>query len=191
MQFSKIPRPAPATPSATFDGGHLREAMLYLTDVMRGLGFTNTSSRLAITVRSATTGILSARNRTCQEASSISFRRLCHSGHRRPTRLSSAMENTASAILRLTWPIALVYNKITGFTVDLARPARYGMTRHKLAFHGRNLVGLAGHDVSCTAKCRRDADRHSEPDRHDDGMAERARVATYLVITASQYKIEH
>ena len=40
-RFLKILRRGPATPTPTFDGGHLREAMLYMTDVLRGLGFTN------------------------------------------------------------------------------------------------------------------------------------------------------
>ncbi len=104
---------------ATFNGGHLREPMLYLANVIRGLGFVNTDSTSYYGTLSNYSGSLS--ERPYGSGSVFNFFPPSYvipdSGVNAP---EFALENTATAILRLTQANQLVYNQISGFSVDLS-----------------------------------------------------------------------
>ena len=63
------------------------------------------------------------------------------------------LENTASAILRLSLANSLVNNKITSFTIDLSATSSLGHLRPRVPANG----GYAGHIFMHGA----DADRHA------------------------------
>lgn len=103
-------------------------------------------------------------------------------------------ENTASAVLRLTLANSLVYNGISGFTADLSKTSALGITASKtgvaatdagnlvnaldvLFLHGQMPTPIRTNIVNHVATL-------TDP-------AQRVRVATYLVITSSFYKVEH
>jgi hypothetical protein len=98
-----------------------------------------------------------------------------------------SLENTASAILRLTLANSVVYNRISGFKVDLSATSALGL----MASNPGNLVDTLGNIFlhgQMPTNMRTAIVNHittlTDP-------AERVRVATYLVITSSQYKVLH
>lgn len=170
----------------TFDGGHLREPMLYLANVIRGLGFVNTDPTSYYGTLSNYSGSLS--ERPYGSGSVFNFfppsYLIPDSGVNAP---EFALENTATAILRLTQANQLVYNQISGFSVDLSATSAYGM----MASNPGNLVdalGVVFMHAQMPANMRTAIVNHittlTDP-------AQRVRVATYLVITSSQYKVMH
>jgi len=103
-------------------------------------------------------------------------------------------ENTATAVLRLSLANTLVYNGVSGFTVDLSKTSALGITASATGnamTDSGNLVDSLGvifmHGQMPT-QMRTAIVNHiatlTDP-------AQRVRVATYLVITSSFYKIEH
>ena len=179
--------------SPNFDGGHLREAMLYMTSVMRGLSFTNTSSVSDYSSLSNYTTALGEKPYT-----SGSVFNFFPPNYIIPGTTFNApefgQENTASAILRLTLADNLVNNRISNFTVDLSASSALGMMASKTgvaAIDSGNLVDALGtifmHGQMPT-QMRTAIVNHVQTLTN---IPERVRVATYLVITASQYKIEH
>jgi uncharacterized protein (DUF1800 family) len=179
--------------SPSFDGGHLREAMLYTTNVLRGLSFTNTSSAGDYSGLSNYTNALGEKPYTA--GSVFNF---FPPNYIIPGTTTNApefgQENTASAILRLTLADNMVNNKISNFTVNLSATSALGLTASQTGValtDTGNLVDSLGiifmhgqmPDDMRTAIVNHVATLTSIP--------ERVRVATYLVITASQYKIEH
>ena len=116
--------------NATADGGHLREPMLYMTNVLRGLGFTNTSQRGDYSSLSNYTNALGEKPYTSGSVFNFFPPELRHSRHHHNAP-EFGQENTASAILRLTLADNLVNNKITNFTVDLSATSALGMTASK------------------------------------------------------------
>jgi uncharacterized protein (DUF1800 family) len=179
--------------SPEFDGGHLREAMLYMTNVLRGLSFTNTSSADDYSSLSNYTNALGEKPYT-----SGSVFNFFPPDYIIPGTTSNApefgQENTASAILRLTLADNLVNNKITNFKVDLSATSALGLTASKTGValtDSGNLVDSLG---IIFMHGQMPADMRTAIVNHVatlSNIAERVRVATYLVITASQYKIEH
>ncbi len=179
--------------SPDFDGGHLREAMLYMTNVLRGLSFTNTSSVSDYSGLSNYTNALGEKPYT-----SGSVFNFFPPDYIIPGSATNApefgQENTASAILRLTLADNLVNNKITNFKVDLSATSALGLT----ASHTGVALTDSGNLVDSLAiiftHSQMPADMRTAIVNHVatlSNIAERVRVATYLVITASQYKIEH
>lgn len=179
--------------SPNFDGGHLREAMLYLTDVMRGLGFSNTSSVGDYSSLSNYTSALGE-----EPYGSGSVFNFFPPEYVIPGTSTNApefgQENTATAILRLTLADDLVNDRITNFSVDLSATSALGITASKtgdamtdsgnlvdalgtMFMHGQMPAEIRTAIVNQVATL--------------SNIAERVRVATYLVITASQYKIEN
>jgi uncharacterized protein (DUF1800 family) len=190
-----------ADTSPNFDGGHLREPMLYMTNVMRGLGFVNNDAK--------------ARNDVIANASYNTVGNYTSPLGEKPYTSGSVFnffppnyvipgttlnapefgqENTASAVLRLTLANTLAYNGISGFTVDLSKTSALGITASATGnamTDSGNLVDSLGvifmHGQMPT-QMRTDIVNHiatlTDP-------AQRVRVATYLVITSSFYKIEH
>jgi uncharacterized protein (DUF1800 family) len=179
--------------SATFDGGHLREAMLYMTNVMRGLGFTNTSTVSDYSSLSNYTNALGEKPYT-----SGSVFNFFPPDYVIPGTVTNApefgQENTASAILRLTLADNLVNNKITNFTVDLSANSALGMTASQtgvaLTDSGSlvDSLGIIFMHGQMPAQIRTEIVNHVAT---LNNIAQRVRVATYLVISASQYKIEN
>ena len=187
--------------STSFDGGHLREAMLYMTNVMRGLGFTNNDAVAGNDV------IANASYNTVGNYTNPLGEKPYTSGsvfnffppdYVIPGTSFNApefgQENTASAVLRLTLANSLVYSGISGFTVDLSKTSALGMTASatgNATTDSGNLVdslGVIFMHGQMPAQMRTDIVNHistlTDP-------AERVRVATYLVITSSFYKVEH
>jgi len=172
--------------NASYNGGHLREPILWMTAVMRGLGYTNTDAN-------GYYGSLSnyANNLNERPYRSGSVFNFFPPSYVIPGTTVNApefgLENTASAILRLTQANSFVYNKVTGFTVDLSATSSLGV----LAANPGTLVDQLGSifmDGQMPATMQTDIVNHittlTDP-------AERVRVATYLVITSSFYKVEH
>ncbi len=171
---------------ATFNGGHLREPMLYLANVIRGLGFVNTDPTSYYGTLSNYSGSLS--ERPYGAGSVFNFFPpnyvIPDSGVNAP---EFALENTATAILRLTQANQLVYNQISGFSVDLSATSAYGM----MASNPGNLVdalGIVFMHGQMPANMRTAIVNHITT---LTDLGQRVRVATYLVITSSQYKVMH
>lgn len=172
--------------SPSFDGGHLREPMLWITNLVRGLGTVNTdsnSSYFSLSNYSNTLG-----ERPYRSPSVFNF---FPPGYVIPGTAANApefgLENTASAILRLSLADSFVANKIGGFKTDLSATSTLG----KLASNPGNLVDTLGmiflHGQMPSAM--RTAIVNEVSTLADP--AQRARVATYLVVTSSIYKVEH
>ena len=190
-----------ADTSPNFDGGHLREPMLYMTNVMRGLGFVNNDAKAGNDV------IANASYNTVGNYTSPLGEKPYTSGsvfnffppnYVIPGTTFNApefgQENTASAVLRLTLANTLVYNGVSGFTVDLSKTSALGITASATGnamTDSGNLVdslGVIFMHGQMPAQMRTNIVNHiatlTDP-------AQRVRVATYLVITSSFYKIEH
>jgi uncharacterized protein (DUF1800 family) len=190
-----------ADTSPNFDGGHLREPMLYMTNVMRGLGFVNNDAKAGNDV------IANASYNTVGNYTSPLGERPYTSGsvfnffppnYVIPGTTLNApefgQENTASAVLRLSLANSLVYDGISGFTVDLSKTSALGITASATGnamTDSGNLVdslGVIFMHGQMPAQMRTAIVNHiatlTDP-------AQRVRVATYLVITSSFYKIEH
>jgi uncharacterized protein (DUF1800 family) len=179
--------------NASFDGGHLREPMLYVTNVIRGLGFTNTDPNGYYSSLSNYSNLLSQKPYT-----SGSVFNFFPPSYVIPGTTTNApefsIENTASAILRLTVADDLVNNKISSFSVDLSATSALGLMASKTGnatTDSTNLVIALGSifmhgqmpSAMQTAIVNHVATLTNIP--------ERVRVATYLVITSSLYKVEH
>lgn len=188
-----------------FDGGHLREPMLYMTNVMRGLGYVNNDAKAGNDV------VANASYNTVGNYTTALGEKPYTSGsvfnffppdYVIPGTTLNApefgQENTASAVLRLTLANSLVGvsagNGISGFTVDLSKTSALGMTASATGnamTDSGNLVdslGVIFMHGQMPAQMRTDIVNHiatlTDP-------AERVRVAAYLVITSSFYKVEH
>jgi hypothetical protein len=97
------------------------------------------------------------------------------------------LENTASAILRLSLADTMVNNKITGFTVNLGTTSTLGQIA---AANPGNMVDTLG---VMFMHGQMPANMRTEILNAINGLgtAQQVRVATYLVITSSQYKVMH
>jgi uncharacterized protein (DUF1800 family) len=187
--------------NASFDGGHLREPMLYMTNVMRALGYTNNDATAGNNV------IANASYNTVGNYTTALGEKPYTSGsvfnffppnYVIPGTTVNApefgQENTASSVLRLTLANSLVYNGISGFTVDLSATSALGMTASatgNAATDSGNLVdslGVIFMHGQMPAQVRTAIVNHVQT---LTTIPERVRVATYLVITSSFYKIEH
>lgn len=170
----------------TFNGGHLREPILYLTGVMRGLGFVNTDP-------SGYFGTLTNYSSALSESpyASPSVFNFFPPSYIIPGTSTSApefaLENTATAILRLTQANQLVYSQISGFHVDLSATSALGL----MAANPGNLVDSLGiifmhgqMPIAMRTAIVNHISTFTDP-------AQRARVATFLVITSSLYKVEN
>ena len=179
--------------NSTFDGGHLREGVLYLANVLRGLDFTNTSSVGDYSAVSNFTALLGER-----PYASGSVFNFFPPSYIVPGTTTNApefgQENTATAILRLTVADDLVYNRIPNLTTDLSATGSLGLIASQTGVaivDAGNLVDALG---VIFLHSQMPAQMRTEIVNHVatlTDIAERVRVATYLVITASQYKIEN
>jgi uncharacterized protein (DUF1800 family) len=179
--------------SATFDGGHLREPSLYITDVLRGLGATNTSSVGDYSSPGNYAATLGER-----PLASPSVFNFFPPNYVVPGTSTNApefsQENTANAILKLTLADNLVYNRIPTFTIDLSATSSLGIIASQTGValvDAGNLVDALG---IIFMHSQMPAQMRSEIVNHVatlTNIPQRVRVATYLVITSSQYKVEN
>ena len=187
--------------NAAFDGGHLREPMLYLANVIRGLGFTNNDAAAGKdVVANASFASLSNYSSPLGEKpyTSGSVFNFFPPSYVIPGSTINApefgQENTASTILRLSLANSVVYNGIGGFTVDLSQTSALGIAASKTG----NATTDSGNLVDTLAmifmhgqmppQMRTDIVNHVATLTN---IPQRVRVATYLVITSSFYKVEH
>jgi uncharacterized protein (DUF1800 family) len=182
-----------ADTSASFDGGHLREAMLYMTDLLRGLGFTNNSSVGDYSSLSNYTNPLGEKPYSSGSVFNFFPPNYVIPG----TKMNAPefdQENTASAILRLTLADNVVYNRISNFTGDLTATSALGIMASRTGVAAADAGDLADAlgviflHGQMPSEMRTDIVNHVAAITN---IAERVRVATYLVITSSQYKIEY
>jgi uncharacterized protein (DUF1800 family) len=168
------------------NGGHLREPILYLSAVMRGLGYTNTSAGYY--------GTLSNYSGNLSEApyASPSVFNFFPPEYVIPGTSVNApefdLENTASAVLRLTQANQLVYGQISGFTVDLSATSALGMAATSSPANLVDALGVIFMHGQMPANMRSAIINHISTLTN---VPEQVRVATYLVITSSQYKTMH
>jgi uncharacterized protein (DUF1800 family) len=176
-----------------FDSGHLREDMLYTTNVLRGLGFSSTSS---IGDYSTLAPYVSPLGELPYASSSV-FNFFPPNYIIPDTTINApefSQENTGSAILRLTLADNIVNNKLAYYKIDLSATSALGITASKTgvaATDAGNLVdslGIIFMHGQMPAQMRTAIVNHVATLTN---IPERVRVGTYLVITSSQYKIEN
>jgi uncharacterized protein (DUF1800 family) len=181
-----------------FDGGHLREPMLYMTNVMRALGYTfvgagaGTGPEYYYTLGNYTNALSE------KPYTSGSVFNFFPPNYIIPGSTTNApefsIENTASAVLRLTLADDLVNNKISEFTVDLSATSSLGLMASatgNATADSTNLVNALSNIFmhgQMPAQIQTDIVNHVATLTN---IPERVRVATYLVVTSSAYKVEH
>jgi uncharacterized protein (DUF1800 family) len=172
--------------NSVYDGGHLREPLLWITNFLRAFGFTNTDANSSYYSLSNYAGTLSQKP---YESGSV-FNFFPPSYLIPQTSLNAPefdLENTATATLRLSLADSLVNNKITSFSVDLSATSTLGTmaatnsgqmvdTLGTMFMHGQMPSAMRSEILSAITGL---------------GAAQQVRVATYLVITSPQYKILH
>ena len=172
--------------SVSFDGGHLREPIFFLTGAIRSLGFVNTDPNSSY----ASLSNYSAKLGQTPYASGSVFNFFPPSYVIPGTTINApefSLENTASSILQLSLANSIVENQISGFKVDLSATSALGL----MASNPGNLV-----DALSTMLMHAEMPTQMRTDLINEitpltDMGQRVRVATYLVLTASLYKIEH
>jgi uncharacterized protein (DUF1800 family) len=186
------PEARAADTNASFDGGHLREPILYITNVLRALGFTPTDSNAAAdyAYMSLSNYANNLSERPMRSGSVFNF--FPPSYVIPATQLNAPefnLENTASVVLRLSLADSLVSNKISGFTVNLSATSPLGML-------ATNNPGQLVDTLSATLMhSQMPANLRTAIVNHittiTNNPAQRVRVAIYLVITSSAYKISN
>ena len=172
--------------NASFDGGHLREPVLFITAMMRGLGFTNTdpnSSYFSLSGQSARLSEEPYRANSVFNFFPPDYV-IPDSGLNAP---EFGIENTATAVIRLSLADAIVNNRIGSFTVDLSNTSAMGQLAAKPSDLVDTLSLLFMHSQMPDAMRSTIINAISPLTSN----AQRVRVAIYLVITSSQYKIIH
>lgn len=170
-----------------FDGGHLREPILWITNVLRALGFTNIDPNSSYYSLSNYSNALN--ERPYRSGSVFNF--FPPSYVIPETQLNApefGLENTASAVLELSLANSVVFNKIAGFQVDLSAASPLGVIAANSPGNLVDTLGMMFMHGQMPAEMRTELvtsiSSLTDP-------AQRVRVATYLVITAPQYKIMH
>ncbi len=168
------------------EGGHLREGILYVANVIRGLGFVNSSS---VGDYSALGNYSATLNERPYAAGSVF--NFFPPDYVIPDSTINApefgQENTATGMLRLTLADNVVYNRISGFTGNLSATSGLGL----MAANPANLVDSLG---IVFMHGQMPATMRTAIINHIAGltdMGQRVRVATYLIITSPQYKVLH
>jgi uncharacterized protein (DUF1800 family) len=188
-------RAGDANPS--FDGGHLREPMLYMTDAMRGLGYTFVAPTGGgpeyYSTLSNYTNPLGQKPYT-----SGAVFNFFPPNYVLPDSSTNApefdIENTATAVLRLTLANQLVYSQITDFKVDLSATSPLGIMASATGNATTDSTNLVNALSNIFMHGQMPAQMQSIIVAHVatlTNIPERVRVATYLVLTSSFYKVEH
>jgi len=172
--------------NSSYDGGHLREPILFITAMMRGLAFTNTDVNGSYFSLSGQSSKLSEE----PYRSGAVFNFFPPSYVIPGTTLNAPefdIENTATSILELTLADSIVNNKISGFSVDLSNTSTLGT----MAANPTTLVNYLGMLFMHSQMPSNMQSTIVSTITPISSNAQRARIATYLVVTSSQYKIIH
>ena len=172
--------------NASYNGGHLREPILFLTAMMRALNFMNTDPNGAYYNLSNYSTSLGERPYRANSVFNFFPPEYVIPG----TTLNApefGNENSATSILQLSLADAIVNNKIGSFTVDLSNTSSLGVMAANPATLTDYLGKLFLHSQMPTTM-RTTIINAITPLTSN---AQRVRVALYLVITSSQYKIIH
>jgi uncharacterized protein (DUF1800 family) len=176
--------------STAAPGGHLREPILYVTGVMRGLGFTSTDANPTAdyAYKPLSNLTIPLGEWPLRPASVFNF---FPPNYVIPgTQLNAPefdLENTATAIQRLTLANAVVNNGIPGFTVDLSNTSPLGII-------AASTPGVLVDTLAATLMhSQMPADMRTAIvaaiSSYGNNPAARVRTAVYLIITSSNYKI--
>ena len=172
--------------NASYDGGHLREPILFITAMIRGLGFTNTDPNASYESLSNYSNNLSERPYRANSVFNFFPPDYVIPG----TTLNApefGIENTATTTLRMSLADSIVNNKITSFTVDLSNTSSLGV----LAANPTNLVNTLSMLFMHSQMPANMQTAIVNAITPLTSNAERVRVAVYLIITSSQYKVIH
>ena len=172
--------------NSSYNGGHLREPILFITAMMRGLAFTNTDANGSYFTLSSQSSKLSEEP---YRANAV-FNFFPPDYVIPSTTLNApefGIENTASSILELSLADSIVNNKINSFNVDLSNTSTLGTMAANPATL-TDYLGMLFMHSQMPANMRTTIINTITPLTSN---AQRARIATYLVITSSQYKIIH
>jgi uncharacterized protein (DUF1800 family) len=189
-------RAGDANPS--FDGGHLREPMLYMTDVIRGLGFTFTGGG-AGTGPEYYSSLSNYTNALGEKPyTSGAVFNFFPPNYVIPGTSTNApefdIENTASAVLRLTLADQLVNSHIADFSVDLSATSPLGIMASATGNATTDSTNLVNALSNLFMHGQMPAQMQTAIVAHVatlTNIPERVRVATYLTLTSSFYKVEH
>ena len=170
----------------SYDGGHLREPVLFITAMMRGLGFNNTDVNGSYFTLSNYSSPL---NEEPYFANSV-FNFFPPNYVIPGTTINAPefdIENTATAVLRLSLADSIVNNKISGFSVDLsntsalgtmaATPATLVSYLNTLLMHSQMPANMSTTIINTITPLT--------------SNAQRVRIAVFLIVTSSQYKVIH
>ena len=182
-------RSGDANPSPT--DGHLREPLLYMTNVMRGLGYTFVGAGAGTGVEyyytpGNYTSALSEKPYTSGSVFNFFPPNYVIPG----TTISAPefdIENTATAVLRLSLADSIVNNKISGFSVDLSNTSTLGTMAANPATLVSYLNTLLMHS-QMPANMNTTIINTITPLTSN---AQRMRIAVFLIVTSSQYKVIH
>jgi hypothetical protein len=188
-------RAGDANPS--FDGGHLREPMLYMTNVIRGLGFTFVAPTGGgpeyYSSLSNYTSALGEKPYTSGAVFNFFPPNYVIPG----TSINAPefdIENTASAVLRLTLANQLVFSQIADFTVDLSATSPLGIMASATGNATTDSTNLVNALSNLFMHGQMPAQMQTDIVNHVSTLTniqQRVRVATYLTLTSSFYKVEH
>ena len=172
--------------NASYDGGHLREPVLFITAMMRGLGFTNTD------VNSSWFNLSNYSSPLSEEpyfANSVF--NFFPPNYVIPGSTINApefdIENTATAVLRLSLADSIVNNRISSFTVDLSNTSTLGVMAANPTTLVSYLSMLLMHS-QMPANMQTTIINTITP---VTSLAQRVRLAVFLIVTSSQYKVIH
>ncbi|WP_084080881.1 DUF1800 domain-containing protein [Edaphobacter aggregans] len=184
-------RAADTNPAA--DGGHLREPILYFAGILRALEFTNVDPQGRYDAASSYTSPL---GQVPYAAPSV-FNFFPPSYVIPNTTINApefAQENTAAVTLRLNLADSIVRNHLTSFSIDMSQSSSLGKIASATgdaATDSANLVEalnlLFMHDQMPSTMQSTIADHVAQT----ADIGQRVRIATWLVISSSFYKIEH
>ena len=176
--------------NASFDGGHLREPMLYVTAAMRALGYTSTNTDPTNLWAYASVSNLSSPLGE-QPMRSPSVFNFYPPDYVIPgTTLNApefSLENTANATLRETLANSFSTGKLSGFSTDLSKTSALGVIAASpgnitdalgvLFMHGQMPSDMRTVIVNAITPLT--------------DYGQRVRIAVYLILSSSQYKIMH
>ena len=183
----------------TVDGGHLREPILYEANVVRALGFTSTNTDptnlwpyMSLSGYSSNLSEHPLRSNSVFNFFPPTY--VIPSTVLPGTPITApefALENTASVILRLSLADQMSQGRLSGFTANVSASSPLGLIAAKPSTGPSDLVdtlnALFMHGQMSTQM--RTAIVSAVTPLTDNGQ--RVRVALYLVLSSSQYKISN
>nr|WP_246409692.1 DUF1800 domain-containing protein [Granulicella aggregans] len=185
--------------NADADDGHLREPILFITAMMRALNFTVTDPT-ALFPYDELSALSSTLGEDPYRASSV-FNFFPAEYELPGTNMNApefGIENTATATLRLSLADTIVSNKIPGFSADLSSTSEFGQLASNpsdlvdelsvLLMNGQMPANMRAAIVDAVSAIAVPATPQTAA---SSALAQRVRLAIYLVITSSHYKVIH